>query len=373
MGFFCLAWGLAVASFLGHGSPLQAQEATNPGGLASHAQVVAQDINRMRAQYGIHPLAVHPLLTMAAQAHVADMAANANYSHYGTDGSTVEMRVSRTGYGSFDVSENWVSVNDPSGAIGWWMNSYIHRNNLLNPKWTHVGVGMQGDSRNGMTIFVAVFGRDSAEGGQLLAAAAVPDAAPAAVAAPAATQVPQGGMDYYVQPGDTLSGIAQRFGMGWDRIAGINGLAEHSVLQIGQSLRIPNPNDPLPGIGGPVTAAQSPASYIEYVVQSGDTLFGVAARYDLTWQELASLNGLGEFSVLELGRVLRIPSPAAKILGESAASAEKTAAPRVHSVAPGETIISIAAQYGIGWGELLELNGLNEASLIQVGQELRLP
>lgn len=370
---FALICGLTVASFLSLFTPVQAQEATNLGDPASQAQTVLNDINSMRAQYGIAPLAFHPLLTTAAQAHVADMAANGNYSHYGTDGSSVYSRTARVGYGSANVSENWVAVGNAPSAIGWWMNSTIHRNNLLNAKWTHIGVGAQKDPRNGMWLFVAVFGTNGSSGGEMMAASAAAVTAGAPAAGMETTiRVPAGGMDYTVRPGDTLSGIAQRYGVNWEHIALINGLSEFSLLNIGQSIRVPHPDDLLPGIGGPEGSVQLPTSYIEYVIQPGDTLSGIAMRYKQDWRDVAAINGLGEHSVLELGSVVRIPSPAQAVLGEQAAAAAPIA-PQVHTVAPGETVISIAQRYGIGWGDLLRANGLSENSIISIGQELKLP
>ncbi len=367
---FLLAGALTAASFLGMTTPVRAQEAPNSIALAPEVQTVVQDINSSRAQYGIHPLAVHPLLVTAAQNHVADMVAHAHYSHTGTDGSSVQVRVIRTGFQSSNVSENWVSVHNAPSAISWWMNSYVHRNNLLNPKWTQVGVGMQIDPRNGMRVFVAVFGVGGQSGGELMVAAGA-QSAPAVAAA-----VPPGGMDYMIQPGDTLLEIAQRYNVDWEHVAAINGFNEASLLQIGDRIRIPGAGDLAPGIGGPVSAVSLPESYIEYVVRSGDTLSGIAARYGLSWQEVAAINGMGEFSVLNLGEVVRIPSPAEKILGNNQdpiAEVDTSAAPRTHVVAAGETVISVADRYDIGWGELLRINGLSEDSVIQIGQELRLP
>jgi LysM repeat protein len=250
------------------------------------------------------------------------------------------------------------------------MNSYVHRNNLLNPKWTQVGVGMQIDPRNGMRVFVAVFGVGGQSDGELMVAASA-QSAPAIAAA-----VPPGGMDYTIQPGDTLLEIAQRYNVDWEHVAAINGFSEASLLQIGDRIRLPGAGDLAPGIGGPVSAVSLPDSYIEYVVRSGDTLSGIAARYRLSWQEVAAINGMGEFSVLNLGEVVRIPSPAEKIMGNNQDPIVEVGtgdALRTHVVTAGETVISVADRYGIAWGELLRINGLSEDSVIQIGQELRLP
>ncbi|MEZ4556652.1 MAG: CAP domain-containing protein [Caldilineaceae bacterium] len=129
--------------------------------------------------------------------HVDDMVANHLYSHTGSDGGSVRPR--RIGYaGGSDVSENWVASSGPEGAMAWWMNSYVHRGNILNSKWNEIGVGTKRDPNNRMQIFVLVFG-----GGRT---APTPTPVESAVYTP--LEVPPGGLRYTVQSGDTLSTIA---------------------------------------------------------------------------------------------------------------------------------------------------------------------
>jgi uncharacterized protein YkwD/LysM repeat protein len=353
---------ITLLTTLAVATPILAQD--NPDSpTAASAGAVVQDINRMRALNGVPPLRLNPLLVQAAQSHVEDMAANNNYSHYGSDGSTVSMRVSRTGFQSrAGVSENWVAVSSDAGAITWWMNSYIHRTNLLNPKWTDVGVGARIDPRNGMHLFVAVFGT-AADGGAVVAASA-----PIETASSPALNTPPGGMDYAIQPGDTLLGVAVRYGLDWKRVAAINGLSEDSLLQIGQVIRLPGASDPAPGIGGPATA-DIPANLAtsDYMVRSGDTLVTIAARHQTDWRTLTALNGLSENSLLQIGQVLKVPAD-----GRQTASVQSSIA-RTHTVQAGETVITIAGKYGLNWKDLLDFNGLSDNSLLQIGQTLRLP
>lgn len=340
------------------------------------AQTVALAINGARLQAGLPPLALHPLLNLAAQNHVNDMVANYNYSHTGSDGSSVKQRVQRTGYASSTwASENWVSVNDPTMAIQWWMNSTVHRGNILNGNWHEYGIGVGRHPNNGEIIFVAVFAAgESGDGAQIV----MPPA-------PEPLPIPSGGADYTIQPGDTLLSIGLRYNVEWPVIATANGLSEFSVLQIGQVIRLPG----IDGIGGPVTtASSSPVSNVEestgdvfirrYTVQPGDTLAVIATIYGLTWQEIAAENGLGEFSVLAVGKEIRIPGAVKRATSpvEEKAAAEaavvQEATPDYHIVANGETIISIAARYDLSWQALLQLNNLTESSLLQLGQQLRI-
>ena len=55
--------------------------------------------------------------------------------------------------------------------------------------------------------------------------------------------------------------------------------------------------------------------------------------------------------------------------GSTAATANGSS---VYTIAEGDTIVTIALEYNLDWQELLELNGLQPDSLIQIGQEIRL-
>lgn len=380
-----LLWG-------GLGSqPVRAQD-----GLSGPAQEVANAINQARVDAGLAPLAVHPLLNQAAQNHVNDMLTNYVYGHYGSDGSSVQTRVARTGYSQTPaVSENWVSSGSAGGAMRWWMNDYIHRVNILTGRWTEIGIGV--GTRGSEMIFVTVF---SAGGGAEGAIAAAPMEAQIAVEPPPPSvrieqvQVPPEGLDYTVRAGDTLLAIGLRYGLPWERLADANGLTESSLLQIGQNIRIPGS-----GVGGPVDPAVPAAPPVEtepYIVQSGDTLFTIAARRNLTWQEVAAVNGFGETTLLQINQVIQVPkaeeaapvvaapaagAPGMEVVMVSAATGtglardpgpDVGAQKLVHTVAPGDTIISIAVKYNIDWNALLALNGLTENTLLNLGQEIRL-
>jgi len=140
------------------------------------------------------------------------------------------------------------------------------------------------------------------------AAAGLATAVASAPAAYAST-VP-GGATYTVQPGDTLSGIAARYGTTVAALASANSLSNPNLIFPGQLLILP---------------AGSAASGT-YTVRAGDTLSGIAARFGTTVAHLVALNRLANPNVLSVGEVLRIsgnaPAPAAP-----AATVTTTASP----------------------------------------------
>ncbi len=103
---------------------------------------------------------------------------------------------------------------------------------------------------------------------------------------------------YVVQPGDTLALIAVRYGLTADALAQFNHLANPNLIYIGQALRLPLPNG---------QAVVAPAQAQVYVVQSGDTVAQIAARFHSTIWMIAQANNLPNPNVVQVGQRLLIP------------------------------------------------------------------
>lgn len=371
--------------------PVSAQE----GGvsLGPAAQQIFNDVNQARIDHGLPPLALNAELTLAAQRHVDDIIANGNWGHYGSDGSNVRTRAARAGYGSSSVSENWVAVASPERAIVWWMNDWIHRVNILGGHWDDIGVGA-GVASNGFYIFVTDFG--NANGSPPVYITSSPASGRGASAASTAVErVPPGGMDYTIVAGDTLLGIAIRYGLDWQDIAIANNMKENDLLQIGQVLRLPS----IGGVGGPVDASSGAvAGKQRYTVAAGDTLVSIGLRYGVTWQELAAVNGLGEFSLLQIGQELALPASLDKeeessisseaeevVATASTAIASEFTSNRQNSassgaptrteytVRSGDTALAIALSHKVSLQELYRANNLTDRDYLQIGQVLIIP
>ncbi|CAN5527823.1 hypothetical protein BH10CHL1_BH10CHL1_15800 [soil metagenome] len=416
LSFILALVGLTVVAF--PATPLFAQDTAQ---LSPDAQAIAQGINQQRANNGLPALNIHPLLDQAAQDHVNDMIANHFYGHTGSDGSYARQRVDRVGYNSGGwVSENWVTSSSPESALNWWMNDWIHRVNILNPNWRDLGVGV-GTDPNGGTIFVTDFTAGS--NGEIPA-----DVGPVdnGNVTNEPLSVPTGGIDYTIQPGDTLLAIAYRYGLDWVVIAESNKLTEDTLLQIGQTIHLPG----VESVGGPVAEEDNDQAKSEetveaaatdsnaedkssdasktksenqtgngftrlYTVQPGNTLVDIAAIYDITWEELAAANNLADDSTLKIGQELRIPgeiqvaasssteepSPEEKSASDNEASAKNEAdtakaanadIPEYYELQEGDTIISIAVNYHLDWEDILSMNNIGEDTLLQLGQKIRL-
>lgn len=153
----------------------------------------------------------------------------------------------------------------------------------------------------------------------------------------AETEVPE--FIYVVQSGDTLFLLAQRFGTTVDAIKDLNNL-QSDMLVIGQILKIPEPE--------PVEPTFS------YTVQSGDTLFLLAQRFQTTVDRIKDANGLTG-DQLSVGQVLQIPGAAIP-----------------YTVQSGDSLYLLAQRFNTTVDQIRELNGLADTN-IYIGQVLLIP
>ena len=106
--------------------------------------------------------------------------------------------------------------------------------------------------------------------------------------------------------------------------------------------------------GGPVVGGT-------YIVQRGDTLFSIARRYGTTVSALAAANGIWNPSLIYVGQRLWVG-------GGGWTPAPST----VYIVRPGDTLYSIARRFGTTVSALAAANGIWNPSLIYVGQRIRI-
>ncbi len=113
---------------------------------------------------------------------------------------------------------------------------------------------------------------------------------------------------YVVQPGDTLSSIALRYGLTTTELAQANGVINPDLIYVGLKLIIPASS----GGASKATLASKPASVVNriHIVQASDTLFGLALKYGTTMRSLIETNQLDRTGFIVAEQKLIIPADA---------------------------------------------------------------
>ncbi|MBF7095562.1 LysM peptidoglycan-binding domain-containing protein [Alkalibacter mobilis] len=173
------------------------------------------------------------------------------------------------------------------------------------------------------------------------------------------------GTTYVVKSGDTLSSIAQKYGVTIQAIATANNISNVNYIYVGQTLIIPT------GSVSP-TPDPAPVTTINYTVKSGDTLWAIAQKYNVTVQSITSLNNITNANYIYVGQVLKIPSSSSTPAPQPAPVPTPTTDTK-YTVKAGDTLSAIAQKYGVTIQSIATANKISNVNYIYVGQVLVIP
>jgi LysM repeat protein len=173
-----------------------------------------------------------------------------------------------------------------------------------------------------------------------------------------------------VQPGETLSQIADRLGISMTRLMKLNGITNPDHVESGSKLTVPNSVSSSGRAQG--TSTSSNAKTTKVTVKDGETLSEIADRHGMSVNELVRLNALSNADHVETGSTLRVKASSVASSRSADGPSSYRKGSSQHVVQPGENLSTIAEGYGVPMSRLVAINGLQDANHVEVGMRLRL-
>ena len=175
---------------------------------------------------------------------------------------------------------------------------------------------------------------------------------------------------HHVRKGDTLGGIADKYGVSIAAIKTANKI-RGTLIRPGQDLLItaaPTGMNLQASANAVALAERTPRnSSDKHIVRRGDTLWSIARSHGVSMESIVSSNGLSSDDTLAVGQVLSIPGTTTLAATDSAALDTRST---TYVVRRGDTLARIASKFRVRLSDLLGWNNLSARSVIKPGQRL---
>jgi LysM repeat protein len=123
---------------------------------------------------------------------------------------------------------------------------------------------------------------------------------------PTVTETPSGPQLYEVKEGDSCYALAETFGVDFLVLMQINNFpANDCPIVPGDEIYIPAPGQQLP-TATPLPTGLPFGTEIEYTIQPGDTLAGIAERFNSTLDDILRLNKIDDENAIEAGQIIKV-------------------------------------------------------------------
>lgn len=157
---------------------------------------------------------------------------------------------------------------------------------------------------------------------------------------------------YVVKRGDSLYSIANKFGVSVEDLKNANGISGN-LINVGQTLVISGNEEIVPG------------DYVVYTVKRGDSLWSIANQYGISINDIVQYNNLGT-TMLQIGQQLLIPN----VSFDDDFSDDFEGL--IYVVKSGDTLWNIAKKYNVSVNQIKDANNLT-SNMLSIGQELVIP
>lgn len=183
---------------------------------------------------------------------------------------------------------------------------------------------------------------------------------------------------HQLKKGDTLLALARRYNTRVDDIVSLNQIKNPRSLSVGTELILPLQAGAgkLPAELQPIArkAAAKPKSY---KVRSGDNLWDIGQRFEVSDADLRQWNKLGKKSALKPGQVLLVSAPAeskqaAKKSKQPVAKKSSSGRKVVYQVRQGDTLWGISRRFAVAADQILDWNNLPSGHVLRPGDQLTL-
>jgi len=178
-----------------------------------------------------------------------------------------------------------------------------------------------------------------------------------------------------VEKGQTAWYISQKYDVGLEEIYKHNPGAEKQ-LTTGSIIKVPS--DEIKGKKQEV-ANQKDKRFRQHEVKSGDTLFSLSQRYNVTVNDIIEHNPALKTGVLQVGTIVRIPKSGA-ISADKDSEPDTSAASFIsgdefnfHEIREGQTLYSISRKYQVDIEKIKEINPDIDPNDLEQGYMLRIP